>query len=403
MIRAWVLPVLVLAGACVPSDEDATRASPGATTRDSAGVHIVENPSPALTGDDAWRITTAPVLEIGLLSGAQEYSFDRLGRVLRLSDRRLVVPNRGTQELRFFSEDGVFQKAVGGAGEGPGQFQSMSVWPGAADTIWVADPRLGRLTQLSPEGEYVRSVRLEGGAELGAPTPFGSSADGGFWATSANGGFGAGADGLLEGFEIFFRHHDADGGFSRVIAESRGTPQWAHTSGNVTSASPLPYTTSWTLLAADRAHLFLGSGDEPEVTVHRPSGELARVIRWSAARRPVGAVEIERFKADFAARWADSSQREFWNGWLRDVPFPDALPTFGQLLVDRMGHLWVREYHPPWEEATRWSVFSPEGEWLSDVEVPAGLTITDVGADYVLGRWSDELDVQYVRMYALRR
>jgi hypothetical protein len=35
--------------------------------------------------------------------------------------------------------------------------------------------------------------------------------------------------------------------------------------------------------------------------------------------------------------------------------------------------------------------------------MPAGLRVDDIGADYVLGVWRDDFDVEHVRLHALRR
>jgi hypothetical protein len=37
------------------------------------------------------------------------------------------------------------------------------------------------------------------------------------------------------------------------------------------------------------------------------------------------------------------------------------------------------------------------------VELPAGLRVLEIGGDYVLGVWNDELDVQHVRLHRLDR
>ena len=48
-----------------------------------------------------------------------------------------------------------------------------------------------------------------------------------------------------------------------------------------------------------------------------------------------------------------------------------------------------------------WTVFDARGRFLGDVTMPAGFTPFEIGADYVLGRWMDDLDVEYVHVYAL--
>jgi hypothetical protein len=76
----------------------------------------------------------------------------------------------------------------------------------------------------------------------------------------------------------------------------------------------------------------------------------------------------------------------------------------------RDGHLWV-EAHATHDEllggspgdvaAGRWSVFTPEGRWLGTARTPAGLRVTEIGADYVLGVAVDSLDVESVRLHAI--
>jgi hypothetical protein len=48
-----------------------------------------------------------------------------------------------------------------------------------------------------------------------------------------------------------------------------------------------------------------------------------------------------------------------------------------------------------------WSLFSPEGVWLGDVEAPDGLDLLDSRDDLVLGVWRDALDVPYVQLHRL--
>ena len=61
---------------------------------------------------------------------------------------------------------------------------------------------------------------------------------------------------------------------------------------------------------------------------------------------------------------------------------------------------------PPFE------ILAPDGTWLGSVTLPPGLhhafiqyqaPYMEIGDDYVLGVWTDELDVQYVRMYRINR
>lgn len=84
------------------------------------------------------------------------------------------------------------------------------------------------------------------------------------------------------------------------------------------------------------------------------------------------------------------------------------------MMEDRDGNLWVRRTKPDrtrWQMTftpvddtpTGWDVFDPRGVWLGVVELPARFRVMDIGPDYVAGVWKDELEVEFVRIYALSK
>ncbi|MDH4045855.1 MAG: hypothetical protein OEW06_15510, partial [Gemmatimonadota bacterium] len=86
-----------------------------------------------------------------------------------------------------------------------------------------------------------------------------------------------------------------------------------------------------------------------------------------------------------------------------DMPVPATFPAFGDLNVDAEGRLWVADYRAPDEEQTTWTVFDAQGTLLGTIRTPPGLTVMEIGTDYLLGTWTDDLDVPYVRLYRLTR
>lgn len=86
--------------------------------------------------------------------------FSLFSRVSRDSRGRLVVgPVDNFANVAVFSPDGALIKMLGRAGEGPGEFRSVTqsgIMLG--DSIWVLDTRLRRLSIFSPEFRFVRSV-----------------------------------------------------------------------------------------------------------------------------------------------------------------------------------------------------------------------------------------------------
>jgi hypothetical protein len=44
-------------------------------------------------------------------------------------------------------------------------------------------------------------------------------------------------------------------------------------------------------------------------------------------------------------------------------------------------------------------VFDPDGRWLGDLDLPRGLRVDEIGADYIAGVERDTLGVEYVKVY----
>jgi hypothetical protein len=101
----------------------------------------------------------------------------------------------------------------------------------------------------------------------------------------------------------------------------------------------------------------------------------------------------------FAADVRERQRGTFWE----QIPLPEVLPFYERFRVDDDGNLWVLDYRLERDDPYVWSVFDPDGRWLGEVETPPGGRVTHVGSDFVLGVWTDELDVQQVRLYDLEK
>jgi hypothetical protein len=99
----------------------------------------------------------------------------------------------------------------------------------------------------------------------------------------------------------------------------------------------------------------------------------------------------------------DPATRREWERMLDEAPVESEFPAYQRIRVDRTGTLWVQEYAQPGADSVNWSTFDPTGRWLSEVTLPLAWQILDIGADYVLVLWRDDLDVEHVRTHALRR
>jgi hypothetical protein len=98
-----------------------------------------------------------------------------------------------------------------------------------------------------------------------------------------------------------------------------------------------------------------------------------------------------------------TSNRGHWEWVFSKMPIPDTLPAFRSLKVDAMGWLWAEVYDWDPTSPTEWMVFDRDGRARGTLTTPDGLDVESIGADYILGVWKDDLDIEFVRRYALKR
>lgn len=72
----------------------------------------------------------------------------------------LYVVQPMTQSISVFDSHGAFLRTIGRRGRGPGEFMSPGVIGWHADTLWVDDPALGRISLLSTSGTSRRTIPL---------------------------------------------------------------------------------------------------------------------------------------------------------------------------------------------------------------------------------------------------
>jgi len=372
---------------------------PAATVTDSAGVTIVEYGTWA-PESLPWRVGAEPLVQIGALEGEDAYQFDQIGGVARLSDGRIVVANGGTQELRYFDRTGRHLRSTGRKGEGPGEFEglgSLVVLPG--DSVAVYDWSQRRVSFFDSDGVFVRSLTLQYPASV--PFPVGRFADGA-WLAQPGFTFAPGSPGTdvvrdTSTLLVF----DDKGAVRDSAGRYIGPDFYLRSEGQSAFATSLPFGRT-TELAVWRDRYYAGYTDRYEIERLNETGVPDLVVRARRAVAPVTDADVAAHKAqrmaDADAQWRPRLERLY-----QDIPFPSTMPAFSDLQVDANGNLWVLEVRPPGDERRIWTVFDTTARMLGAIETPPAVSIRDIGRDYLLGTWSDELDVQYVRLYALER
>ncbi len=373
------------------------------TVQDSADVRVVENLRPAWGPDEAWRAASEPLLEIGVEEGSEPYELYRVLDALRLEDGRIVVSNAGTGELRFFDHEGTHLWNAGRHGQGPGEFgefSSMRIWAGPRGTIVATDNANARVNTFSSNGEFLGSAGIEplpGGSPPDILDGFG---DGTWLAVRGSGALSGAAGAIIRGSRLYYRYN-GDGRPADSLLELQAPPRFVHNYGEVTHFPFIPLAAEASV-AAGRWWLYVGDGYTHQIERRRLDGTLNSYIRWPETDRRRSAEVYDRYRQESLNDTRDQMQRSLYAHYYDlDLPIPEYLPAFQELLVDDDGYLWVERYRLPWENQPRWEVFDPDGRWLGTVETPIGLRPFQIGADSLLGRHRDEMGVESVVLFEL--
>ncbi len=375
--------------------------APASESRDSAGVLIVENSRPADDSRLPWRIGPEPSLSIGELDGAEPYLLHEIGGALTLSDGRIVVANRGTNEVRVFDSAGEHLASFGRSGEGPGEFARLGgIGRWEADSIMVWDGRSRAISIFDAGGTLGRSLTLEASPRPLAP---GTALRGSRFLAS---GLGSRTGQGYSRQELAYEVRDADGAPLASLGAHPGMESFMAMGDGLVTMGMLPFTRE--LVEAEWGDLvILAPNDRYEIRAWDPAtGTLARIVRRGHFNRAPTRTEVDEAIDDAMTRTnLAGDELERTREGYKAMPIVEAFPAFRTLTTDALDHIWVREATLPGMErpAPLWSVFDPGGRILGFVETPAGLTIREIGVDFLLGTTTDDLGIESVQMWPLAR
>lgn len=376
--------------ACAPSDDP----PPQAIQRDSAGITIVESFEPAWGDSARWRVDPEPVLDLAESGTGDPHNFYFVRGMKRLSDGSLVVANQGSNEIRKFSADGRFLASAGGDGEGPGEFSNLQQIELVGDSI-VARGIRSRIALFGPGLEHLRTTRLQdyardlrhlrdGTLVVRAVVHFSET------------------HGLVRDTEALVLY-DLEGVRGDSIGTTPGGEEYVT---EVLSAPPLFGKEAF--LDTHEGRIYTGASDRMQVEELTPGGDTVRILRipgFPLALTP-RQVEAERSaRLDIELPQGVASLPPYFVQAVEEMPSPETRPAYAALLADPTGAIWLRPFRGMSEAGggVRWLVLGSDGSWLGSVEIPEDFRVTDIGADEVLGVWTDETDVQHPQVRRLRR
>ena len=395
VINAWLL---VLAGwnLFVACDADGP-STPEATVRDSAGIVIVESQRQGAR-QATWEVASEPHWVVGELEGADAYLFNRVAGAMEVGGGQVVVANGGTNELRFYDEQGQWTQTLGGEGQGPGEFEYLRALERCHPGGFVAFDLNWQKNAYLMDGTFVEKAVLRAPSGV---TPYSLACDDRGYFLILGWGRALSSDGPLLGF---YQAHDrlvlsddqgevrAELG-ERLVSERIGTSSGSrpHPAGRATR------------LAIHDGRLFVGSGETFEVEIWRLDGTLERLVRGPRLTLEVTDSLKQRYMDTQLAQSADEQRRAALRSSIAEWEWPASVPAFTDLRVDETGVVWVKRFKIDPEEAEAWSLLDEERGYLGDVRLPRGQELLSIGSEYLLVLMKDEIDVERVGKLTLHR
>ncbi len=364
------------------------------TSRDSLGVTIVESAAPLWGARDAWRVEEQPILDLAEAGSGEMHAFFRVRDVLRAGSGDLAVADGASQQVRIYDATGRFVRALGGPGEGPGEFRSL----------WTVVPR--------PDGRLVALDRAPGGS--GAEFDLGS--------------------GLVSSFRmpegVSPLRHPVPSDVVWGLDLAPGTDEERRSAGlrrppvtivrlsedrmSSDSVTSLPGYENFTVTEGDdipimgrlphavpdgEGRIAMGTAEALEYSiVDGRTGELRLIARIPGVSLTVSSAEIDREREE----WLGSDPSPFIREMMARLPVPSEKPGYQRMIMDD-GNVWAGEYLglARRDEPQKWYVLDLSGVWLGVVVTPARFELMRVGADEVFGVWRDVNDVEHPQVLRL--
>ncbi len=398
--KLWATFAVALGGC--GGDNATTSGTPASTVRDSAGVTIVENARPETSQDMEWVVAREPSLSLGALEGDDRYQFFRVVDALRLGDGRIVVANRGTSEIRLYDRTGQYLDAWGSTGEGPGEFTNLSLvlrWPG--DSILAWDSRQRRVTVFDASGEVGRTFSFGSDEVMNRPEFVDVLADGSLLVAGSSVMTPAEISSGLHRVPRVYGRADRSGQILGSLGTHPGNEAHIMVSPEVVNVVTHPFARRTVAIAWGGTAL-ISPSDRYELASFDMTGDLVRSVRLAHQLETVTDADLQAYVESRVVA-AEEERHAQIRQLYEDVPLVETFPAFGEIHVDALDHLWVRDYRPPPKDPGSWTVFDPDGRVLGRIDTPPGLDVMEIGEDYILGRSTDELDVEYVQVWGLAR
>ncbi len=284
---------------------------------------------------------------------------------------RVYVVDRKPMMVKVFDSTGVFVRAIGREGAGPGEFRVAFIAVRGSNLV-VHDPMNSRTSVFDTSGTYLRSwkssccfwddIFIDNAGRIYIPTFIPRDSAGGSRGRAFTRYRMTGE--TLD--TLFVPTREGDIKEWRFVSTGKGKER------NMMSTN-VPFTASVVHAFHPDGGVITGWTGDYRIVRSPAGGDTTRIVTraWTADQIPES---LRQAKVDEMIKNAkDMVGEEVARGVVKLSDVPTAAPAFVGLKVDPSGAIWARHLIGSDSTKTRFDVFGADGSWLGQLTTPIGL------------------------------
>jgi len=130
------------------------------TISNESGVVVVKNPKKPVYGEGAFDLEEE--LSIGKSGGQPNNLFSRLWYLAVDDEENIYAMDQGDTQVKVFDKKGIFLRAIGKKGAGPGELLNPNTIFITSRSELVVEDFIRNLTYYTPDGKYLRALSTVG-------------------------------------------------------------------------------------------------------------------------------------------------------------------------------------------------------------------------------------------------
>jgi hypothetical protein len=378
-------------------------------TLTSGTVMVSNNPADPDQPPSGWKVRE--IVRLGGFGADEGQVFGQVAAVGVDPGGIVYVLDRQGAAVQAFDLKGSLIRAIGGRGEGPGEFRDPAgLVIDSEGSVWIRDAGNNRYSSFrrdgAPAGTFrrtlgatVRPLIAGEGGRLWEQSSFVAPASSPRPASAARIvllGLAPGPDGTMEAPDTIWAPPPLE------VATWEIRPVEVRPGMVYEGIEPVPFAPETRGCGDPRGFLWVGTTDRMRFVRISPAGDTVVVVdHLGRAPTPVTPADVDRAIERMVGRFGNDARAAMREALqIERDRIPDEMPRWEACYVDPEGRLWVQRFHDADREpmdAVPWEVYDPDGVYLGVVRLPfVGSPAPAQAGDWLVGVTQDRFEVPQV-------